>query len=707
MVIAFAAWLFSLPLSIASGSVGAVLGASFAIIVIQRAHSRGDLDLAIRLPAILGAASVIALTGLSIAIYLRNGSSLNQGVSALAGESLQPLTLYKSGEFIAALLLAAAVCGTLRLLALRSAAGRMAEIIFTASSIVLTLTAHRNGMIDRPFILGDFALIRGYDPAYLLMSIGVAALLALVAINLRDTSGSRNFYHLSVISIASLMLFVFVERIGLPSPELTNDLGLTGNTGQSEHDDNPFQDSTNDPKDKAAPVAVVVFHDDYEPVDGSYYFRESAYSQFNGTRIDYASRADMDTDLLAGFRDPSAANIGHALSPIPAAPRKTVRTTIGTLIPHRAPFALDTPTGFTRVANPNTTRFDTTYEATSAVPLFDYNTLIGRETGAEDWSEDLRAEYLRLPDDPRYSDLAHSLTASLKPEFSNDAFAQVWVIKQYLDENGIYSLKNAHATEQDPAASFLFGDLTGYCVHFAFSAVYLYRSLGIPARVGVGYSVPASNRAGGSSLLIQAIHGHAWPEVYFRDVGWVIIDPAPQQTLVDMATDPQDNLQQLLGDMLRDDASFDQFIAAQAEQRFDFGLLAKRLFASLFIAAFIVLCLSYLTKAYTRLAPRFGRSEWLYRSTLKANLERLASMGFNRQYGESREAFAERCQELSPSFYALTRAHLQRSLADKRQPCSTDWLALDHSIQQELRTNLPLWRRIAGLLNPLSSLAAR
>ena len=47
-------------------------------------------------------------------------------------------------------------------------------------------------------------------------------------------------------------------------------------------------------------------------------------------------------------------------------------------------------------------------------------------------------------------------------------------------------------------------------------------------------------------MLIQAIHGHAWPEVYFKDYGWVIIDPAPQQTLVDMSTDPQNSLQQLL-----------------------------------------------------------------------------------------------------------------------------------------------------------------
>ncbi len=183
---------------------------------------------------------------------------------------------------------------------------------------------------------------------------------------------------------------------------------------------------------------------------------------------------------------------------------------------------------------------------------------------------------------------------------------RAWTIKRYLDENGIYSLKNAHAAEPDPAASFLFGDLTGYCVHFAFSAVYLYRSLGIPARVGVGYSVPASNRAGGSSLLIQAIHGHAWPEVYFEDVGWVIIDPAPQQTLVDMTTDPQDNLQQLLGEMLRNDSSFEQFMNAQRESTFDPLASLRQIGRYLAIVAALIVMFGYLAKIQRRFAPHFG-----------------------------------------------------------------------------------------------------
>jgi len=722
--VAFAAWLVSLPLTIATGSLGAVLGALLVPFLLDRFYQTGRLA-HFRLSAAIAVALLLALVGLMVASVLRNGSELSELLSANPLAADNPLALYSVGEFIAGFALAAALCGSLHLLSQRGGAGRLCELVFIACAIVFTLTAHRNGMIDRPFVLGDFALIRGYDPAYLLMGIGTVSLLVLTAINMQETNKVRAVYHLATLIAVCLLLTVFVSRFGLPTPELTNDLGLTGQQGNGSQEDNPFQDSTNDPKDKAAPVAVVVFHDDYEPVDGSYYFRESAYSQFNGQRIDYATRADMDTDLLTGFDRPidsrdsnTEQGLDYATSPLSEAPRMAVRTTIGTLVPHRSPFGLDTPTAFKRIPNPNATRFDNAYEAISHVPLFEFDILLGRKTGNEAWSADVAAEYLTLPDDDRYAELAASLTAQLKPEFAQDDFARAWTIKQYLDENGIYSLKNAHAAEPDPAAAFLFGDLTGYCVHFAFSAVYLYRSLGIPARVGVGYSVPASNRAGGSSLLIQAIHGHAWPEVYFEDVGWVIIDPAPQQTLVDMTTDPQDNLQQLLGDMLRNESSFEQFVDAQRESAFDPIALLRQLGRYLTIAAAFIVMLGYLAKIQRRFAPRFGAGKNRSLTGYRATLDRLADVGLRREFGESREAFAARCSSYAPGLAKLTHAHLAATLGntnstsnlhqsrtktnDHPKLSAFDWDSLERSICSELKTNFPLWRRLVGALHPFS-----
>ena len=102
---------------------------------------------------------------------------------------------------------------------------------------------------------------------------------------------------------------------------------------------------------------------------------------------------------------------------------------------------------------------------------------------------------------------AESIVAELKPEYASDPFAKAWAIWAYLDQNGIIASRTITPTRKIPL-SFLFGDLTGYCMHFSFAATYLYRSLGIPARVGIGYSVPAANRWR-ICPAYQAVHGHA------------------------------------------------------------------------------------------------------------------------------------------------------------------------------------------------------
>ncbi|HAU24643.1 MAG TPA: hypothetical protein DCX09_08190, partial [Gammaproteobacteria bacterium] len=269
---------------------------------------------------------------------------------------------------------------------------------------------------------------------------------------------------------------------------------------------------------------------------------------------------------------------------------------------------------------------------------------------------------------------------------------------------GIYSLKNDHAYETDPAASFLFGDLTGYCMHFSFAATYMFRSIGIPARVGIGYSVPASNRAGGSALLVQAVHGHAWPEIYFKDIGWVIVDPAPQQTLVDMSTDPQNELQQLLGDMLRDDASFADFMEQQQSGLIDLQTLLNIVYG-LLVAAMV---LGYSIRSYRYFAPSVYGPEQQYRLAYRAALDQLAGVGVIRHYGESRERFAARAAATSPTIEPATATHLARSLgASDGDSTTTDWKTIRRAIAKEIGQNTPRWRRALAFCNPYSWLFTR
>ncbi len=695
MIIASSFWAVSLSLTVLAGSIAAVLGCVLASFLIDARLYHPPLKY-LQSKSIIGASLVFILITNLVASLLVD--------SAFVASLISPIGAFNAGEFINWLGIAAGLTIILRTLAHRTSFGAVLEIICVAAAFVITLAAHRNGMIHRPFFIGDFALVRGIDPSVILMAFGCGAVLALSALLMMEQNHKRLPYHFAILGVLCLSLAGFVRLFGLPTPSLTNDMGLTGQeqSSPSNQRDNPFRDGENSSDDMEAPVAVVVFRDDYEPLNGSYYFRESAYSQFNGVMLDYTNRDDMDRDLVEEF---TSTEVEAELLPQALSQRKTVRQSIGMLVPHRNPFGLTSPTQFTNATNPNNLRFKRTYDVVSQAPLYDFNYLLGRETGQEDWSEEVWEEYLTLPDDPRYRELAESLIGNLRPEFADDPFAKAFAIKSYLDENGIYSLKNEHAYETDPAASFLFGDLTGYCMHFAFAATYMYRSLGIPARVGIGYSVPASNRAGGSALLIQAVHGHAWPEIYFKDIGWVIVDPAPQQTLVDMTTDTQNELQQLLGDMLRDDASFEDFMQSQRDGAFDFGLLLNLLYISIGIA----LILGYLIKIYRQQVPNFASAQRQHIVTYRAVMDQLAGVGIYRQRGESREHFARRVAQTSPTIIPLTSAHLHEALGREQDDSMADieWQSLRSQSRAEIGRTASIWKRALAMLNPYSWLLSR
>lgn len=68
----------------------------------------------------------------------------------------------------------------------------------------------------------------------------------------------------------------------------------------------------------------------------------------------------------------------------------------------------------------------------------------------------------------------------------------------------------------------------GYCIHFASAMTVMARSIGIPARMAVGFlpGVPTTNRIEGRNVFRVTTHElHTWPELYFDGVGWVRFEP--------------------------------------------------------------------------------------------------------------------------------------------------------------------------------------
>ncbi|MFI1012359.1 DUF3488 and DUF4129 domain-containing transglutaminase family protein [Streptomyces sp. NPDC020965] len=67
----------------------------------------------------------------------------------------------------------------------------------------------------------------------------------------------------------------------------------------------------------------------------------------------------------------------------------------------------------------------------------------------------------------------------------------------------------------------------GFCVHFAFAMASMARTLGIPARVAVGFT-PGTPQADGT-MSVGLRDAHAWPELYFEGVGWTRFEPTPSR----------------------------------------------------------------------------------------------------------------------------------------------------------------------------------
>jgi hypothetical protein len=75
----------------------------------------------------------------------------------------------------------------------------------------------------------------------------------------------------------------------------------------------------------------------------------------------------------------------------------------------------------------------------------------------------------------------------------------------------------------DPLARFL-ETKRGYCVQFATAMVMLSRAAGIPARFTMGY-LPGS--PDGDDRVVRINDAHAWPELWFPQLGWVRFEPTP------------------------------------------------------------------------------------------------------------------------------------------------------------------------------------
>ncbi len=382
---------------------------------------------------------------------------------------------------------------------------------------------------------------------------------------------------------------------------------------------------------------------------------------------------------------------------------------VALLVEHEQPFALEAAVSFRPSANPNPARFVRAWRFTSLAQTVPYPQLLGRKMGDPRWSEEVRAYYLRGPEDPRYAALAQEIIGRLPPEKRADPFARAVAVKLWMDHEMTYSTRERHAGVPDPTADFLFGNRIGYCVHFAHAAVYMWRSLGIPARVATGYHFDEQNRRGGSAVLLRGSDGHAWPEVYVEGYGWIVLDIAAEKNLDPPGNPPDDDLQRMLGEMAREEPPAPT--QPPPPKRRAPTHYARNAGIALGVLLALALLGLYLAKLWRRLAPLFAPPRDVARVAYRAALDALGEAGFTRDEGETREAFADRLAERAPTLRALTNHAIARRLRGPETPAAQrpEWdrarlRAALRDTRREVRRSVPFWRRALGLLDPASFL---
>ncbi len=160
-----------------------------------------------------------------------------------------------------------------------------------------------------------------------------------------------------------------------------------------------------------------------------------------------------------------------------------------------------------------------------------------RQTAVTDIPPAILARYTDLP--ATVPVRVHELAQEVAGDLANP-YDQARALERFLRQYP-YSLEvDFPPAGVDPVDFFLFEQQEGYCDYYASSMTVMARSLGLPARIGIGY-LPQPSDDNGIQTIYQ-INGHSWTEIYFPGYGWIEFEPtAAFPSPHDESVDPSDS----------------------------------------------------------------------------------------------------------------------------------------------------------------------
>ncbi len=677
LVYALAAGLFAFQLTGTAGIVAAVV-AALAAVPLARVVAVSRL----RLPVVV--IGSLALIGIGLA-----SESVIAG-SVWSARLLGPNRSITVSQVVAVGGLLFGTLVGLRVLATRHALFGLLEVMIPALLVVAIFSGHRGLRLDQPRFFSDWALSRGYNPLTILLGIGAATMAVLSILLLQTTTKLKSLVALVILATLAGGMFLLLKRCGgSPSrPPAPPPAGGGGGGGGGQ------EGERNSPN----PIAVVWLHGDVESIDGALYFRRGTRSRYNGRTIEAPDIPGIDQDVPLEFPkqpvSPPLDKVNHAFF-------REVKSTVGILTDLDSPLALVLAGTLSPKENPDPGLYRVVYDVTSHNLPEKYESLVMLPVGNPAWTPEMRRYYLVAPKDPRYGEIVKEVESGLDETGKRSSILRALATRRWLGKQITYSLQVTHvdkSPEPDPIGTFLFETRRGSCVHIANAFVHLLRLQGIPARIGRGFMVPESRRGRGPCFMILGTDAHAWAELFLAGVGWIIIDVACERTEEPPPPDPGPVTAQMLRKEL--EKLPPQLLGREPGK----GWPALRFWWVIPVGA---LGLLYLAKAWRRWSPAICPAGSLYRVAYRAALDRLAEVRIVRRFGETREEFARRVEEIAPEFVTMSHAHVRRAVAQMDSLDAAGWREQTRRVAARIRERVPFLRRFLGALNPVSWILAR
>lgn len=173
-----------------------------------------------------------------------------------------------------------------------------------------------------------------------------------------------------------------------------------------------------------------------------------------------------------------------------------------------------------------------TYTVISKVP---HRSRTQLRTASNQYHETIEKYYLSLP--PEIKDNLKNRAEELLAKSTNDLdsnYEKALYLAQAIKQNYTINPNFVLLTDNQDLTDAFFMNGGGFPDHFATVYTLMLRSLGIPARLVVGFAPGQFNPFTGY-YLVHNTDAHAMTEVYFPDYGWFYFDPLPGHEIVPLS----------------------------------------------------------------------------------------------------------------------------------------------------------------------------